>query len=71
VVVLPARGLSNRRIAKELHLSEATIKRHLVNIYEKVGARSRTEVVRMALMEQWIGIHEVTSATDGDGSSGG
>jgi hypothetical protein len=59
-------------MARELHLSEATVKRHLANIYEKVGVHSRTEVVRTALMEQWIGIHEITSASaNGDGSSDG
>ncbi len=68
VVVLAARGFSNARIARELHLAEATVKRHLANIYEKVGVRSRTEVVRLALLEQWIGIHEVTSSADGNGS---
>ena len=72
VVVLAARGFSNRRISEELHISEATVKRHLANIYDKVGVHSRTEVVRTALMEQWIGIHEITSASaDGDGSSDG
>ena len=71
VVVLAARGFSNGRIARELHISEATVKRHLANIYEKVGVHSRTEVVRMALMEQWIGIHEITSSADGNGSSNG
>ncbi len=71
VVVLAARGFSNARIARELHLSEATVKRHLANVYQKVGVRSRTEVVRLALMEQWIGIHEVTSSADGNGSSNG
>ncbi len=73
VLVLAARGLSNRLIAEELHLSEATIKRHLANVYEKVGVRSRNEAVRKALVEQWIGIHEITSAhADGhDGSSDG
>ncbi len=72
VLVLAARGLSNRLIAQELHLSEATVKRHLANIYEKVGVHSRTEIVRTALMEQWIGIHEITSheSADGDGSDG-
>jgi DNA-binding NarL/FixJ family response regulator len=69
IVVLAARGLSNGRIAQELHLSEATIKRHLANIYEKIGVHSRTDTVRTALMEQWIGIHEITSA-HGDGSDG-
>jgi hypothetical protein len=27
--------------------------------------------VRMALLEQWIGLEQLTSATDGNGSSGG
>jgi len=71
VVVLAARGLSNRRIAGELHISEATVKRHLANVYQKVGVRTRNDAVRMAITEQWIGIHEITSSADGDGSSDG
>jgi DNA-binding NarL/FixJ family response regulator len=71
VVVLAARGLSNRLIAQELHISEATVKRHLANIYEKAGVRTRNEAVRKALEEQWIGIHEITSAADGYGPSDG
>ena len=70
VLVLAGRGLSNARIAEELHLSEATVKRHLANVYEKVGVSSRNDAVKGALMEQWIGIHEITSAADGDGSDG-
>jgi hypothetical protein len=69
---LAARGLSNRQIAKELRISEATIKRHLANVYEKIGVHSRNEAVRKALEEQWIGIHEITSASaNGNGSAGG
>ena len=71
VVVLAARGLSNRMIGKELHISEATVKRHLANVYEKIGVRSRNEAVRKALMEQWIGIHEITSSADGQSPSDG
>jgi DNA-binding NarL/FixJ family response regulator len=72
VVVLAARGFSNARIAEELNVAEATVKRHLANVYQKVGVHSRTEVVRTALMKQWIGIHEITSASaNGDGSSVG
>jgi DNA-binding NarL/FixJ family response regulator len=70
IVVLAARGLSNRLIAGELNLSEATIKRHLANVYQKIGVGSRSEAVRTALMEQWIGIRDITHA-DLDGSSGG
>jgi DNA-binding NarL/FixJ family response regulator len=69
IMVLAARGRSNNQIAEELHISEATVKRHLANVYQKIGVRSRSEGVRKALMEQWIGLSEITSA-DGDGSSG-
>jgi DNA-binding NarL/FixJ family response regulator len=73
IVVLAARGLSNHLIASELTLSEATVKRHLANIYQKIGVRSRSEAVRKALVEQWIGLGDITPAElDGslDGSSG-
>jgi DNA-binding NarL/FixJ family response regulator len=51
IVVLAARGLSNHQIATELNLSEATVKRHLANVYQKIGVQSRSEAVRTALME--------------------
>jgi len=72
VLVLAARGLPNRQIAGELFISEGTVKRHLANVYQKVGVRSRSEAVRKALLEQWIGLHEIASvAEDGeDGSPG-
>ena len=69
--MLAARGFSNRRLAEELHLAEATVKRHLANIHGKVGVRTRNEVVRTAITEQWIGIHEITSSVDGSDGQGG
>ena len=60
VLVLVARGLPNRPIAEELRISEATAKRHLANIYQKVGVRSRNEMVRKAMVEEWLGIEEIT-----------
>jgi ATP/maltotriose-dependent transcriptional regulator MalT len=71
VLVLVARGLSNLQVATELNISEATIKRHLANVYQKIGVNSRSGAVRMALMEQWIGLGEITSSVDRDGSSEG
>jgi DNA-binding NarL/FixJ family response regulator len=71
VIVLVARGFSNRQVATQLHISEATVKRHLANIYEKIGVGSRGDAVRTALTEQWIGFHEMLSADsqhDPDGS---
>ena len=40
-----AAGLSNRDIAQAVHLSEATIKWHLHNLFSKLGVRSRTQAV--------------------------
>ena len=68
VLVFVARGLSNYQIATEMHLAESTVKRHLANIYEKIGVGSRSEATRMALQEQWIGIADITAA-DLDGSA--
>jgi DNA-binding NarL/FixJ family response regulator len=66
IVVLAARGLSNFQIAKELRLSEATVKRHLANVYAKIGVGSRSEAVRKALVEEWIVIHDIISAGSND-----
>jgi DNA-binding NarL/FixJ family response regulator len=60
ILLLVARGLSNRQIASSLKVSEATIKRHLANAYPKMGVSSRVEAVRKALFEHWITIEDVT-----------
>ena len=54
VVVLAARGMSNPQIAHHLGLSEGTVKRHLANIYPKMGVHSRGEAVHKALDNEWL-----------------
>ncbi len=46
ILLLSARVLSNRQIGRTLHLSEATVKRHLANVYPKMGVSSRGEAAR-------------------------
>lgn len=48
VLQLVAAGSSNREIGQDLMLSEATVKSHLVHIYDKLGVRSRTSAVAAA-----------------------
>lgn len=48
VVALLAEGLSNRQIARRLFLSEATVKTHLVHVYEKLNVDNRTAAVAAA-----------------------
>ena len=54
-----ARGLSNRAIAKELWLSDQTVKFHLHNIYRKLEVANRTEAAKYAFDH---GLSEATAA---------
>jgi DNA-binding NarL/FixJ family response regulator len=65
ILLLVARGLSNQHIASSLHLAEATVKRHLANVYQKMGVHSRGEACREALTREWITIEEVTAEDEG------
>ena len=49
VVALVAEGLGNREIARELNLSQHTIKKYLYRIFEKLGISSRVELVLYAV----------------------
>jgi DNA-binding NarL/FixJ family response regulator len=49
VLELVARGRSNKEIARLLHLSDATVKTHLVHSFSKLGVEDRTEAVMAAL----------------------
>ena len=49
VLELVARGESNKELARELHLSEATVKSHLIHIFEKLGVTDRTAAVTVAI----------------------
>jgi DNA-binding NarL/FixJ family response regulator len=44
-----ARGLTNREVARELHVSEATVKTHLLHVFAKLGVDDRTAAVTVAL----------------------
>ena len=60
ILLQAARGMSNQQIATSLHLSEATVKRHLANIYNKIGVASRTEATQKALANGWISPFELS-----------
>ncbi len=49
VLQLVAEGDSNSEIASRLHISQATVKSHLVHIFGKLGVTDRTAAVTVAL----------------------
>jgi DNA-binding NarL/FixJ family response regulator len=44
-----ARGLSNAEVGRVLHISEATVKTHLLRVFEKLGVSDRTAAVTAAI----------------------
>ena len=56
VLKLVARGMNNRDIAKELFISENTVKNHVRNILEKLHLHSRMEAVVYAMREKLLDV---------------
>ncbi|MEU5086050.1 response regulator transcription factor [Streptomyces sp. NPDC021356] len=48
VLALIAEGLSNQEIARRLHVSTATVKTHINNLFAKAGLKDRAQAVRYA-----------------------
>jgi len=47
ILELIAQGLSNREIAEKLFVSESTVKTHSSRVFDKLGARRRTQAVQL------------------------
>ena len=75
VVALVAEGLSNRDTARELNLSEHTIKKYLFRIFDKLGISSRVELVLYALnhgaplQAEWLAATSSTPASRNDANT--
>ena len=48
ILVLVAKGASNRQIAERLYVTEGTVKNHMSNILSKLGVRDRTQAALKA-----------------------
>ncbi len=57
VLQLVAKGYSNKEVGKALHISTATVKTHLIHIYNKLGVDDRTSAVTTALEKGIIALN--------------
>jgi LuxR family maltose regulon positive regulatory protein len=46
ILQLLAMGLSNQEMAEKLVIAEGTLKRHVANLYQKLGVHNRTQAIR-------------------------
>jgi DNA-binding NarL/FixJ family response regulator len=51
VLVAVARGHNNKQVAQALHISEATVKTHLLHVFAKLGVTDRTAAVTTAVSQ--------------------
>ena len=58
IVRLVALGLRNAEAAQRLAITEATVKTHLNNVFQKLKIRDRVELVRYAIRMGLVGLHE-------------
>lgn len=56
------RGLTNRQIGRNLHLSEGSVKQYLSHIGTKLGVTSRTQILVKAIQLRLVDPHEVADA---------
>ena len=56
VLQLVGRGMSNAEIARELFLSEKTVKNHLTNIFRKIQVTDRTQAVLYAIKHKIVNL---------------
>ena len=54
ILALVVEGTTNAAIGESVHLSQSTVKFHVRQILQKVGAANRTELARLATREGWL-----------------
>jgi NarL family two-component system response regulator LiaR len=60
VLILAAKGMSNKDIAEKLYLSVRTVQGHLARIFDKLVVGSRTEAILRGLKEGWFSLEDIS-----------
>lgn len=52
IISLVLNGNSNRDIANQVYISLETVKKHLYNVYKKIGVKNRLQLMNILLQEK-------------------
>ena len=63
VLQVVARGLANKQVARELSISESTVKTHVGSLMSKLGLLSRTQLALYAARTGLVGLDQVGVTT--------
>ncbi|MCR5824542.1 MAG: response regulator transcription factor [Lachnospiraceae bacterium] len=56
ILILIARGLSNKEIAEQLFISDKTVKNHITGIFDKIHVKDRTQAALYAIKNNYVNI---------------
>ncbi|MDO8473625.1 MAG: response regulator transcription factor [Dehalococcoidia bacterium] len=59
ILRLVAKGLNSRDIATRLDISERTVQSHLLNLFRRIGVRTRTQAVLHGVKQGWIDLDDL------------
>lgn len=59
VLILASKGFSSKEVAGQLFISERTVQTHLASIYDKLGAKNKTEALLLALKYGVVTLEEL------------
>ena len=59
VLILASKGLSSKEVAARLFISERTVQTHLASIYDKLGAKNKTEALLLAMKYGVVTLEEL------------
>jgi DNA-binding NarL/FixJ family response regulator len=60
IIRMAAKGMTNKKIADELHISTRTVEGHMRAIFNKLGVGSRTEAVLYGIRQGWFTLDELS-----------
>ena len=67
VLLLAAKGLSSKEVARRLFISERTVQTRLASIYDKLGSKNKTEALLLALKYGVVTLDELLDSPNVEG----